>query len=120
MNRLLLTLRYFATGSFLVAVGDFSGVSKASAGRFIKLVSEALARLRPIVVRFPRQLDDVKEAFYRVARFPSVIGAIDCTHIQIKSPGKNAAAFRNPLKCRKGANSRSIDPGKPKEVKRKF
>lgn len=36
-------------------------------------------------------------AFYRFAKFPSVIGAIDCTHIKIQSPGggDQAELFRN-------------------------
>ncbi|KAM4522847.1 putative nuclease HARBI1 isoform 2-T3 [Odontesthes bonariensis] len=28
---------------------------------------------------------DIKEEFYRIAGFPNVIGAVDCTHIKIKS-----------------------------------
>ncbi|CAG4934566.1 unnamed protein product [Colias eurytheme] len=36
MDRLLLTLRYYATGSFLTVVVDFTGVSKASASRIVK------------------------------------------------------------------------------------
>lgn len=37
-----------------------------------------------------------KEIFYNVAKFPGVIGALDCTHIPIKSPGgENAELYRN-------------------------
>ena len=46
MDRLLLTLRYYATGSFIITVADFIGVSKVSAFNFIKLVTNAIASLR--------------------------------------------------------------------------
>lgn len=45
MCQLLLTLRFFATGNFLITAGDFSGVSVASAGQIVKRVSYALASL---------------------------------------------------------------------------
>lgn len=41
-------------------------------------------------------LNSVKEEFYSIASFPDVIGAIDCTHVRIQSPGgENAERFRN-------------------------
>ncbi|XP_026728386.1 putative nuclease HARBI1 [Trichoplusia ni] len=96
MDRLLLTLRYYATGSFLTVVGDFTGVSKASASRIVKLVSHAIAQLRLQFIKFPTNTNHLQEEFYDIARFPKVIAAIDCTHIPIKSPGgENAENFRN-------------------------
>lgn len=97
--KLLLTLRFFATGSMLIVVGDFAGVSKATACVCVKQVSEAIAMLRPTYIKMPitteeRQL--VIENFYKIARFPCVLGAIDCTHIKLQSPGgENAEHFRN-------------------------
>lgn len=38
----------------------------------------------------------VNEDFFRIAQFPGAIGAVDCTHIPILSPGGNdAERFRN-------------------------
>lgn len=38
----------------------------------------------------------VSEAFYRIAAFPRVIGALDCTHVKIQSPGgEHAELYRN-------------------------
>lgn len=37
-----------------------------------------------------------KQKIFNIARFPRVIGAIDCSHIRIQSPGgDNAEIFRN-------------------------
>uniref|UniRef100_A0AAR5QEP2 Putative nuclease HARBI1 n=1 Tax=Dendroctonus ponderosae TaxID=77166 RepID=A0AAR5QEP2_DENPD len=98
-TKLLLTLRFYATGNMLISVGDFVGVSKTSACTIVKQVSEAIARLRPRNIRFPENIatkQKVQENFYRVARFPMVIGAIDCTHVKIQSPGgEDAERFRN-------------------------
>ncbi|XP_049694849.2 putative nuclease HARBI1 [Helicoverpa armigera] len=96
INRLLLTLRFYATGSFLTVVGDFSGVSKASASRFVYLVSQAIARLRGLFIKFPSNTEDIQQEFFNIAKFPRLIGAIDCTHVPIKSPGgNNAEEWRN-------------------------
>lgn len=99
MVQFLLTLRYYATGSFLISMGDFMGVSKASASRIVKRVSEAITTLRP---RFIRMYNDNREMarsaaeFYQLASFPRVIGAIDCTLIRIESPGgDDAEIFRS-------------------------
>jgi len=45
MTQLLITLRFFATGNFLITAGDFGGVSVAAAGQIVKKVSYALAML---------------------------------------------------------------------------
>lgn len=98
-DKVLLTLRYYATGSMLIVCGDFIGIHKSTASRIVKLVSHNIAILRPQYVNFPNNENDfkkVKQDFYNIAKFPMVIGALDCTHVKIKSPGgDNAEVFRN-------------------------
>ncbi|KAJ8913903.1 hypothetical protein NQ315_005700 [Exocentrus adspersus] len=89
ISQLLLTLRYFATGSMLVVVADFCGVHKVTASRIVKKVSEAIASLGNQFINFPHdphEIDRICADFYQIARFPRVIGTIDCTHIRIQSP----------------------------------
>jgi len=96
MTQLLLCLRYYATGSMYITVGDFSGVSKASVSRVIKRVTNAIANLRPHHIHMPNTEEEFKEAalqFFNIARFPKVIGTIDCTHVKIASPGKNFQTY---------------------------
>lgn len=96
--QLLLTLRFYATGTFQLACADLTYISQPSASRIIKRVSEAIARLKNNYISFPEGelLNDTKRDFWRIGQFPGVVGAIDCTHIKIVSPGgDNAELFRN-------------------------
>ncbi|XP_050502738.1 putative nuclease HARBI1 [Diabrotica virgifera virgifera] len=98
MQQLLLTLNFYSNGSFLRTTGDFCGVSKSTSSRVVKRVSVALANLLPIYIRMPEgdEINEIRQQFYNIARFPRCIGAIDCTHIKIQSPGgANAETFRN-------------------------
>lgn len=91
MEQLLLTLRIYATGSFLITMGDFSGVSTTSVHYIVHRVSEAIARLRPRYIKFPSTEQEIRKeqlGFYNIARFPRVIGCIDCTHVRVQSFGK--------------------------------
>ncbi|KAJ8945877.1 hypothetical protein NQ318_002717 [Aromia moschata] len=82
--KLLLTLRFYATGCMLITAGDFIGVSKASACYIVTKVTEAIASLRERYIKFPG------------TQFPQVIGVIDCTHVRIMSSGGNEAErYRN-------------------------
>jgi hypothetical protein len=90
MLQILITLRFYATGSFQIAVGDFGGIHRTTAGKIIKRVTIAIAKLKPQVIKFPtdeRGWMEIQKDFYNIARFPCVVGAIDCTHIRMQSPG---------------------------------
>lgn len=89
-DQLLIALRFYSTCSMQQVVGDISRVHKASVCRAIHRVSRAIAALAPRYVYMPRDTDEISVVtndFYRIANFPRVIGAIDCTHIPIQSPG---------------------------------
>lgn len=98
MQQLLVGLRFYASGSFQLTVGDTVGISKATASRVVSRVSAAIASLRPQYIVFPREEDRARiiQDFYNIANFPGVLGAIDCTHVKIQSPGGNMGEiFRN-------------------------
>lgn len=99
MLQLLITLRFYATGSFYITVGDFGGIHSSTICRIIKRVTEAIASLRPVFINLPRSADEVRkcqEELYKIARFPRVFSALDCTHVRIQTPGGNTAEnFRN-------------------------
>lgn len=108
LNQLLLTLRFYATGSFLRSAGDFSGVCISTASRIVHKVSGAIAALRPTMIKMPqneREIRKTMQGFYGMHRFPRVIGCIDCTHIRIQSPGGDDAEF---FRNRKGYFSLNV------------
>lgn len=99
MHKLLMTLRYYATGSIFITCADFPGIQRTTAEEIIHEVSDALARLASAFIDFPTTDDRITKIqleFYSVGRLPSCIGALGCTHIKIKSPGDhNTGKFRN-------------------------
>ena len=64
-------------------------MSKSTAHRIVHRVSEALASLNEQIIHFPDGPDIVKTQteFFKISSFPRVIGAVDCTHVKIISPG---------------------------------
>ncbi|KAF0706476.1 Uncharacterized protein FWK35_00023526 [Aphis craccivora] len=94
INKLLLTLRFYATGNFLITAGDFMGLVL-----IVRDVSVSIAKLQPRFIRMPEtetEIRNLQRRFFQIARFPRTIGAIDCTHIKIQNPGgPNGEYFRN-------------------------
>ncbi|XP_021967141.1 putative nuclease HARBI1 [Folsomia candida] len=79
--QLLVALRFYAAGTIQ-----------------IQRVSEALASLKTQFIRYPTEIEAIviRQRFYDYGGFPGVVGAIDCTHVPIKSiGGPNAELFRN-------------------------
>ena len=80
-------------------MADLSGVSKATVCRVLKRVSHLLAQLCTEEISFPTSTRDrslTMRDFHALANFPGVLGAIDCTHVPIQSPGgDNAELYRN-------------------------
>lgn len=77
----------------------FTGIDKSTASRIIEKVLRNVALLSPQFIKMPEtdaEINKVQEEFYSISRFPRCIGALDCTHIKIQSPGgNNAEIFRN-------------------------
>ncbi|KAJ8930471.1 hypothetical protein NQ314_016698 [Rhamnusium bicolor] len=98
-EQLLLTLRFYATGSFQILIGDDLNVHKSTVCRVLRRVTYALARLAPQFIKLPdtdEEIRQVKNEFYAIRRVPNVIGCIDGSHIPIQSPGgDNAEIYRN-------------------------
>jgi hypothetical protein len=91
-------LRYLATGSFQQVVADTLVISKSSAQRSIWRVCDAVVENLHQFVSFDNSanyLQDQKAKFYSKAAFPNVIGAIDCTHVNIIRPKENGQSFMN-------------------------
>ena len=107
MLQIFCTLRFYACGSFQVVVGDGIGIHKSSVSRIIARVTEKICRLRNMYIKFPKRREDItiaKELFHDIAGFPHVIGAIDGTHISIKTPKEDEQRYVS----RKGGHTLNI------------
>ena len=99
MNQLLVALRFYATGSFQLVVGDTANIDSATVCRTLHRVSRAIAGLRDRYVVFP-ETDDMRrkvmKEFHAKSKLPGIVGAIDCMHVPIQSPGSpDAEIYRN-------------------------
>ncbi|XP_064605748.1 putative nuclease HARBI1 [Liolophura sinensis] len=100
MQKVLITLRFLATGKMQLCNGDDMGVSQPTVSRAITATVRSLSSNRLIAqfIRFPltaREIREKHEAFYAAAQFPSNVGAIDGTHVQITAPTTYENEFVN-------------------------
>ena len=80
------TLGLLATGILQREIGDRSAISQPSISRTMPAVLAAIMSLSERYIKFPYNNDQqtgIKRDFYAIARFPNVIGAVDCTHVRM-------------------------------------
>lgn len=98
LEQIFIALRFYATGTFQVVVGDDINVHKTTVSRVVYKVSKEIAKLARNYINMPNdeELREVKTQFFNIAGFPNVIGCVDGSHIPIQSPGGDQAElFRN-------------------------
>lgn len=103
-------LRFFATGAYQRVVGrgfDIS-ISQQSMSRAVDEVTTAIIiTLSEQWIKFPTtepEKNAIKQGFMASFNFPGVIGAIDCTHVEIIKPVVEEHNYLN----RKGYHSKNI------------
>lgn len=98
-QQLMIALRFYACGNMLITVGDFINVSPSTVCNILPRVSLAIANLRCQFIKMPDtrvERGAAAASFYAIREFPRTIGAIDCTHVKIQSPGgETVREFRN-------------------------
>ncbi|XP_055904862.1 putative nuclease HARBI1 [Eupeodes corollae] len=108
--RVCAALHFFASGSYQRDIGhDFSAaMSRSMISRCIREVSSVLHnKLMKKWIMFPsiEEYAPIKQRFFEKTGFPGVIGAIDCTHVQIQKPKREIeACYLN----RKGFHSKNV------------
>ncbi|KAJ8892493.1 hypothetical protein PR048_005073 [Dryococelus australis] len=96
LNQLLITLRFYATGAFLTVCGDFIEVHVSTACRIVRVTICLAKMFRGLVKMCNTQQEKAKimRDLYQIAVYPKVLGALDCTHVPVKSPGgENAELY---------------------------
>lgn len=90
VDQILIALRYYATGSYQRVIGDIFHVEQPTVHRIVHRITAEIAKLSPLYISMPMTAQErhaVADSFYAIADFPRVLGAVDCTHIKINSPG---------------------------------
>lgn len=87
-EKLLMTLRFLATGNYMQTVGDTLGRDKATVSHTLSAVIDALCDLRGQYIVWPDDVSENKRQFYRISGFPNVLGCVDGTHVRILKPGR--------------------------------
>ena len=75
--KVLVALRFFASGSFLQIIGDTVGLPKSTVSRIVTDVSKALVNKQEQFINFPTEpaeVQEVKRGFYEKGGFPGVVG----------------------------------------------
>ena len=108
-EKILITLRYLASGVFQINDGDLHHVAQSTVSKSITEVVNCLSSQEVIVqfIRFPMDaaaLNDQVREFAGIANFPKVVGAIDCTHVKILAPSLEEEIYVN----RKGYHSINV------------
>ena len=106
-TQLLAALQFYATGSCQWLLGRSCGLSQSAISHSINDVTDALVKLAPTFIKFPADNHTVratKQAFFQMAHFPNVVGAIDGTHVPIRAPAANEDVFVN----RKGVHTINV------------
>ncbi|XP_013144283.1 PREDICTED: putative nuclease HARBI1 [Papilio polytes] len=94
--QLIVTLRFYATGNFQMVTGDLIQLSQPTVSRIVKKVSRLICFKIRQFIKFPSNLEMIKQQFYGISHFPGIIGAVDGTHIPIQNPGgPHAEVYRN-------------------------
>ncbi|XP_067903407.1 putative nuclease HARBI1 isoform X2 [Heterodontus francisci] len=91
-------LNFFASGGFQGSTGNLCGISQPATHRCIREVTDALFHRANDFIHFSTDEDSQTArslAFGDIAQFPKVQGVIDCTHVAIRAPCDQPAAFVN-------------------------
>lgn len=89
-EQLLITLRFLAGGEMHLT--EIVRVRQQSVNRVLQRVCDAFIEQLHTFIKMPQTNTECQKAaaeFYRIAGFPRTIGAIDCTHVKIRSPGEH-------------------------------
>nr|XP_055041086.1 putative nuclease HARBI1 [Misgurnus anguillicaudatus] len=99
LTKIACTLYYLRDEGRLRETANAFGLSRQTVSVMIRKVCKAITVvLGPDYVRTPKTESEVKKLvanFYKTHGMPQCLGAIDCTHIEVKTPVCNSAEFIN-------------------------
>ncbi|KAK4294822.1 hypothetical protein Pmani_032580 [Petrolisthes manimaculis] len=98
--KVVITLRYLATGKMQLYNGDDLRASQPSVSRVIVQTVELLASpaIATRFIKFPRTRQEIQQRqneFMAISNFPGIVGTIDGTHIRIVAPKEYEEEYVN-------------------------
>lgn len=106
-TKVMTALYFYAGGTFQHQLSSLGGMSQTSVSVAVKQVTNSLVQHAHEFIKFPMtpvSQNRVKQGFMDRYGFPGVLGAIDCTHVQIRAPAVHGVIYVN----RKGNHSINI------------
>ncbi len=107
-KKLFMTLVYIATGITMKQVAIIEGLSETSVHRAVHAVCSAItSELSAESIKMPRTRAELLKAavgFHEIAGMPNIIGAVDGTHVKIRTPAGSGDMYY----CRKGFPSVNV------------
>jgi hypothetical protein len=97
-------IRYLASNSFQIDIGDIFGVHQSSVSSVINNFLDALSAHSATFIKFPTDQQEIRkeqQIFFQKAGFPKVIGLIDGTHVRVIPSSEDEDSYVN----RKGYHS---------------
>ncbi|XP_053394054.1 putative nuclease HARBI1 [Mercenaria mercenaria] len=88
-KKLLVFIKYVATQLYYQAIADMFGICETTVHNIVHDVSKLISsHLLNTLVKWPsgRSLKNIENGFKEMQGFPGVIGAIDASHIPIRTP----------------------------------
>ncbi|XP_069619942.1 uncharacterized protein [Ranitomeya imitator] len=97
-ERLLITLRFLATGESYTSLHLQFRVGKSTISQIVRCTCTVIwQKLRPIVMPCPTEETwlQVAAGFQTVANFPNCVGAVDGKHVRVLKPPRSGSRFFN-------------------------
>lgn len=89
-QRVCVCLNYLGGGTYQRTLGAWFGVDQSTISRSNWKVMETIYEIHKSTISFPVDLSRVKSEFESQCKIPNIIGAIDCTHVEILKPHSEA------------------------------
>lgn len=97
-KRMEILLRYMGDPGFQSGVAEDFGVDRTTVCKTVNYVMDRIILKAPDWIKFPSTIQEINAArveWQRRFRLPTVIGALDCTHIEIKKPSVHGDEYIN-------------------------
>ena len=98
-ERLMLTMRFLASGDSQVSLSYLFRMGKKSVSRIVSETSEAIIQVLLQDYMSPPETEEqwknIAQEFGDLWQFPHVVGAIDGKHVVIEAPAKSGTLYHN-------------------------